>query len=164
VSGMNVFRATMFAVGLMVVAVIAPAAAQNVDEPDTFLLAIQGTVVGVGDGELTMRVPALAVVFADRPERLVFPVDLADFLERAWDENAQFQQIPPNASLVDETHAQIGVIEIYEMLIDQPEPNGEGELTIHFGVLDGDAPLIDDRIALTIENVDGALVVPPRTE
>jgi hypothetical protein len=92
--------------------------------------------------------PPVALMFTDRPHRIVRPIVLQTYVDTAWTGDAAMRQVPPNAVLVDETGAEIAIIEIYELGYDGTD------LRMTFAILDGDAPPTGALVALTIDEVD----------
>jgi hypothetical protein len=97
-------RALLVGLLLLTIAASQPSSAQDAAAqaaPENWLLVIQGTVLEVGDGTMSLDVPDIAVYFTDRPHRVVQPVVLSTYLQAAWANDAEMRQVPPNASLID---------------------------------------------------------------
>jgi hypothetical protein len=144
----------VFAIGFIVLTIAGSRQGSAQDaapqtEPENWLLVIQGTVLEVGDGTMSLDVPDIAVYFTDRPHRVVKPVVLSTYLQAAWANDAEMRQVPPNASLIDENANTIAVIEIFTL-----EIRDDGHLHAAFSLLDGNAPVVGDVIALTIDDDD----------
>jgi hypothetical protein len=143
-------RALLVGLLLLTIAASQPSSAQDAAAqaaPENWLLVIQGTVLEVGDGTMSLDVPDIAVYFTDRPHRVVQPVVLSTYLQAAWANDAEMRQVPPNASLIDENANAIAVIEIFTL-----EIRDDGHLHAAYSVLDGNVPVVGDVIALTIDD------------
>jgi hypothetical protein len=135
--------------GLVVLmfAAIVPASAQDAaGEEQSWLLVIQGEVTAISESEMTLAAGQRALAFTDRPSRMVNFVDIAGLVSVAWAPDGDFTADPPNAALVDEDDGQIGVVEIAGATWQ------DGLLTLTFTLLEGDAPVAGDYLALTIDD------------
>lgn len=138
-------RLKLFAasLALLAVSVVTPAPAR--DQAGTvWLFVLQGEVTEISDSTMILRPDPRVVAFTDRPNRQVRLADLRA-VASAWGEGATFDTDPPNASLVDETDGDIGIIEIIDLSVD-----ADG-VTATFRRLEGALPAVGDRIALTID-------------
>ncbi len=131
---------------LMVVLVLGASPAANAQDPSVeWLMVVQGTVAEVSADELTLTVPSSAIVFSDRPERLVRLINLGDFVSGAWGPSGDLRADPPNASLVNESEGNLAVVEITEATV------VDGLLALHLSVLEGTLPGTGAEIAITID-------------
>lgn len=121
------------------------AAAQEDDAELQWLMVIQGEVLEVGDGALTLAVPTTAIVFTDRPARQVRLINLAAFVEIAWAEDGTFRIDPPNAALLDETSNTIAIITVSDMRL------ADKGLILNVTVLEGSLPAPGATVAITVD-------------
>jgi len=144
---MKLFRlAASAAAGLLLAMTIAlPVQAQESDAEVNWLMVVQGRVTDVAGEQMVLGVRPSAIVFSDRPERLVGMLDLAGFTASAWGEDGALKSDPPNASVINETDGSIAIIVVSDMSY------ADGVLTITFELLSGDAPSVGDELGITID-------------
>jgi hypothetical protein len=124
-----------------------PAAQDAPSEDAAWLFVVQGTVTAIDSAGMELAADRNVVAFTDRPARQARLLVLADFVASAWGEGGDFRRDPPNASLIDETTGQIGVITMIDAVLIG------GTLGFKFVTIEGTLPKVGDRIALTIDVV-----------
>lgn len=130
--------------GIAAVVATAPARSQNAPAPIEWLMALQGDVVEFRPGMMILRVPPKAIVFSDRPERMVKMIDLRGFTGNAWGEGGPLIQDPPNASIITDS-GRIAIVEITDALYDNDM------LYLTMTLLDGGVPNVGDHVGITID-------------
>lgn len=126
---------------------LAPAAQDAPGEDPAWLLVVQGTVTAVGAATMELAADRNVVAFTERPARQARLMILADLVASTWGEGSDFRNDPPNASLIDETTGQIGIITMIDATL------VDGTLGFRFVALEGALPNVGDRVALTIDVV-----------
>jgi hypothetical protein len=138
-------------VGLVLTAMLAapalPAAEDAPSEDAAWLFVVQGTVTAIDSAAMELAADRNAVAFTNRPARQARLLVLSDFIASTWSEGGDFRRDPPNASLIDETTGQIGVITMIDAVL------ADGTLGFGFVTIEGTLPKVGDRIALTIDVV-----------
>lgn len=141
---MKLFRLAAAAAGLL----LATALTVQAQEPGAeinWLMVVQGRVAAVDGDRMVLEARPSAIVFSDRPERLVGMLDLGSFAASAWGEAGVLSGDPPNASVINETAGAITIIVVSDMAY------AEGSLTISFELLSGAAPSAGDELGITID-------------
>jgi hypothetical protein len=133
-----------FALVVLVALGTSPPVVAQETEPG-WLAVIRGTVVNATEARLTVAADSVVVAFNDRPGRRIALVDLGAFVASAWGEGGAFRVDPPNASLVDETDGEIGVVEIVNAAL------SGGLLSLDLVILDGLLPAPARTIAITLD-------------
>ena len=131
----------------MLVVPVLPAAQDAPSEDAAWLFVVQGTVTAIDSAAMELAADRNAVAFTNRPARQARLLVLADFIASTWSEGGDFRRDPPNASLIDETTGQIGVITMIDAVL------ADGRLGFRFVPIEGTLPEVGDRIALTIDVV-----------
>ncbi len=130
--------------GLAALVATAPARSQNAAAPVEWLMALQGDVVEFRPGVMILRVPPKAIVFSDRPGRLVKMIDLRAFTGMAWGEGGPLVLDPPNASIITDS-GRIAIVEITAAIYDNDM------LYLTMTLLDGGVPNVGDHVGITID-------------
>jgi hypothetical protein len=129
----------------MLVAPVVPAARDAPSDDAAWLFVVQGTVTAIDSARMKLAADRNVVAFTDRPARQARLLVLSEFVASAWGESGDFRGDPPNASLIDETTGQIGVITMIDAMI------MDGMLGFGFIAIEGGLPAVGDRVALTID-------------
>jgi hypothetical protein len=132
----------------LLAAPVVPAAedAPSAGDP-AWLFVVQGTVTAIDAAAMELAADRNVVAFTERPARQARVLVLADFIASTWGEGGDFRSDPPNASLIDETTGQIGIITMIDAIV------VDGTLGFRFIAIEGGLPEVGDRVALTIDVV-----------
>ena len=139
-------------------AFVSSAAAQEDDAELQWLMVIQGEVLEVDDGALTLSVPSTAIVFTDRPARQASLINLASFVEIAWAEGGTFRIDPPNAALLDEASNTIAIITVSDMRL------ADRGLILSVTVLEGSLPVSGATIAIVVDAIVNSQITDAITQ
>lgn len=124
---------------------VSPAQAQEPSSEIEWLMVVQGDVVEIDGDRMVIETRPSAVVFSDRPERLVRLINLASFAAFGWGEDGGLVSDPPNASVVNESDGEIAIIVVRDATY------ADGALTFAFDILSGAAPEVGAAIGVTID-------------
>ena len=124
----------------MLVAPVLPAAQDTSPEDAAWLFVVQGTVTAIDSAAMELAADRNAVAFTNRPARQARLLVLSDFIASTWSEGGDFRRDPPNASLIDETTGQIGVITMIDAVLT------DGTLGFKFVAIEGTRELTADHL------------------
>lgn len=130
--------------GLAALVATVPARSQNATAPIEWLMALQGDVLEFRPGVMILAVAPKAIVFSDRPERVVKMIDLRAFTGMAWGEGGPLRLDPPNASIITDS-GRIAIVEITDAIYDN------NQLYLTMTLLDGGVPSVGDHVGVTID-------------